>query len=71
MSNPLLKIPPEAYTAGVALVGVLVEAITKWLAASSGKTVEQVRADIRAELADTDADLATDRASEHDRFNAG
>lgn len=66
-----MKIPPEAYTAGIALIGVIVEAVAKWLSASSGKTVEEVRADIRAEMADTGADLASDRAAERERFNAG
>lgn len=64
-----MKIPAEAYTAAIALIGIIVQSVEKWLAAKSGKTIEEVRADIRAELEDTDADLEADRAAEKKRFD--
>jgi len=66
----LIPIPPEAYALGVSLVGILVKQVEKWLAAKSGKTVEEVRADIKQELNDTDTALASDRAAEHARYDA-
>jgi len=65
-----LPIPPEAYGLAINLVGILVKQVEKWLAAKSGKSVEEVRADIKKELEDTDADLAADRKAEHDRYDA-
>ena len=63
-------IPPEAYSMGISIIAILVKKASEWIAAKSGKSVEDVRADIKRELDDTDADLAADRQAEHDRYNA-
>jgi hypothetical protein len=65
-----VPIPTEAYGLAISLVGILVKQVEKWLSAKSGKTVEEVRADIKKELNDTDADLAADRDAERAKYNA-
>jgi hypothetical protein len=64
-----MTIPPEAYSVAISLVGMVIQTVQKWIAAKSGKSVEEVRADIKKELDDTDAELEADRAAEHKRFD--